>query len=88
MIVVLLCVIMHSFLVKWTWHPALQSVGTDMSECNANFGMMCARLAAMGSCGRSRRQVCVLLTLLPSGSVMDIGVVVGVMLVAGACVVR
>lgn len=63
-------------------------MGTDISECDANCGMMWARRASSGSCGRSSRHVCVLLTVVPSGSVMEIGDVVGVILRVGAAVVR
>lgn len=59
-----------------------------MRECDANCGMMWARRASSGSCGRSRRHVCILSTVVPSGNVMDIGDAAGNISVAGAFVVR
>ena len=88
MMVLLSCVILHALSEKCTWHPALHSVGTDISECDAKSGMMWARRAWSGSIGRSSRHVCVLRTDVPSGSVMDIGAFVFIFCSISALVVR
>ncbi len=45
------CVMIHPILLKRTLHPALQSVTTLTSECNAKPGMMWARGVMVGMCG-------------------------------------
>jgi hypothetical protein len=51
------CVIIHPIFVKWTLHPAFVNVTTEMRECNASPGMMCACRAAAGSIGTLSKQV-------------------------------
>jgi hypothetical protein len=75
--------------VKVTVHPALHMVTTERREWDARLGMMWAALAPTGSAGRSRVQVCVDCTLSLLGrQVMRGTVTAGIMLVAGALVVR
>ena len=68
--------------------PALHSVTTEMREWDAKLGMMWARRAAAGSAGISNVHVCVDVTRSPLGSRATMGLVVGVMLVAGSIDVR
>ena len=75
-------------MVKVTVHPALQMVTTESRECNASPGMMWAAQAPAGSSGRSRVQVCVDCTLSPLGRQAMRGTVAGMILKAGASVVR
>ncbi len=75
-------------LVKVTVQPALHIVTIDRRECNAKPGMMWASLAAAGSSGRLRVQVCVDCTLSPFGRRATRGTVAVQMFVAGAFVVR
>ncbi len=74
--------------VKVTMHPALHMVTTERREWDARPGMMWAALALTGSTGRLRVQVCVDCTLSPLGRRAMRGTVAGMMLVAGALVVR
>ena len=78
----------HPILVKAISQPVLQSVTTKMREWDAKLGMMWARRAAAGSAGMSNVHVCVDITRSPLGSRATMGLVVGVMLVAGAIGVR
>jgi hypothetical protein len=78
----------HQILVKVMVQPALHIVTTDRRECNARPGMMWAFLAATGSSGRSRVQVCVDYTLSSFGRQVTRGTVAAQMFVAGALVVR
>jgi hypothetical protein len=55
------------FLLMVTWwvlkvavHPASHSLPIDMSELCVRSGKMCASLAALGNCGRSRVQAVLL----------------------------
>ena len=80
--------IVHPILPKVISQPALQSVTTEMREWDAKLGMMWARRAAAGSAGISNVHVCVDVTRSPLGSRATMGLVVGVMLVAGAIDVR
>ena len=73
---------------EFTVHPALHMVTTERREWDTRPGMMWAALAPMGSMGRLRVQVCVDCTLLPLGRRAMKGTVAGMMLVAGALVVR
>jgi hypothetical protein len=77
----------HPILVKVTVQPAFHIVTMDRRECNARPGMMWAFLAAAGSSGRSRVQVCVDCTLSPFGRRATRGTVAAQMFVAGALVV-
>ncbi len=61
------CVMVHPILGKRTLHPALQSVTTLTSECDANPGMMWARRAMAESLGKSNVHVCVDCTWSPLG---------------------
>ncbi len=61
------CVMVHPILVRRTSHPALQSVTTLTSECDANSGMMWARRAVAGSSGKSNVHVCMDCTWSPLG---------------------
>ncbi len=74
--------------VKVTVHPALHMVTMERREWDARPGIMWAALALTGSMGRSRVQVCVECTLSPLGRWAMRGTVAGMMLVAGALVVR
>ncbi len=74
--------------VKVTVHPALHMVTTGKREWDARLGMMWAALAPMGSVARLRVQVCIDCTLLPLGRRVMRGTATGMMLVAGALVVR
>jgi hypothetical protein len=78
----------HPILVKVTVQPVLHIVTTDRRECNVRLGMMWAYLAAAGSSGRSRVQVCIDWTLSPFGRWATRGTVAAQMFVAGASVVR
>jgi hypothetical protein len=78
----------HPILVKAISQPALQSVTTEIREWDARLGMMWARRAAVGSMGMSNSHVWVDVTRAPLGSRATMGVLVGVMLVAGAVDVR
>ena len=78
----------HPILVKVTVQPALHIVMMDRRECDARPGIMWAFLAAAGSSGRSRVQVCVDCTLSPFGRQATRGTLAAQMLVAGALVVR
>ncbi len=69
-------------------HPALHMVTTERREWDARPGMMWAALVPTGSTGRSRVQVCVDCTLSPLGRRAMRGTVAGMMLVAGALMVR
>ena len=80
--------IVHPILPKVISQPALQSVTTEMREWDAKLGMMWARWAAAGSAGMSNVHVCVDVTISPLGNWAMMGLVVGVMLVAGAIDVR
>ncbi len=75
-------------MVKAISQPALQSVMTKMREWDTKLGMMWARQAAAGSAGMSNLHVCIDVTCSPLGSQATTGLVVGVMLVAGAANVR
>ncbi len=74
--------------VKVTMHPALHMVTTERREWDARPRMMWAALAPTGIAGRLRVQVCVDCTLLPLGRRAMRGIAAGMMLVAGALVVR
>jgi hypothetical protein len=74
--------------VKVTMHPALHMVTTERKEWDARPGMMWAALVPTGSVGRLRVQVCIDCTLLPLRRWAMRGTVAGMMLVAGALVVR
>ncbi len=78
----------HQILVKAILQPALQSMMTKMREWDAKLGMMWVRRAAAGSAGMSKVHVCVDVMRSPLGSWATMGLVVGVMLVAGAVNVR
>jgi hypothetical protein len=78
----------HPILVKVMVQPALHIVTTDRRECNARPGMMWAFLAAAGSLGRSRVQVCIDCTLSPFIRQATRGTVAAQMIVSGALVVR
>jgi hypothetical protein len=78
----------HPILVKVMVQPALHIATMDRRECNARPGMMWAFLAAAGSSGRSRVQVCVDCTLSPFGRWATRGTVAVQMFVAGVLVVR
>ncbi len=78
----------HPILVKVTVQPALHIVMTDRRECDARPGIMWAFLAAAGSSGRSRVQVCVDCTLSPFGRQATRVTVAAQMFVAGALVRR
>ncbi len=69
-------------------HPALYMVTMERREWDARPGMMWAALAPTGSAGRLRVQVCFDCTLLPLERRAMRGTVAGMMLVAGALVVR
>ena len=75
-------------MMKVTVHPALHIVTTERRGCDASPGMMCAAQAPAGRFGRSRVQVWVDCTLSPLGSRAMRCTVAGMMLVAGASVVR
>ena len=79
---------MQPILENKTLHPALHRVTAEMSECDARPGMMWAARALGGRDGRSSVHVCVDCTRSPLGRRAVIGVLVGVMLSAGALVVR
>ena len=68
--------------------PALHMAMTESRECDASPGMMWAVWAPGGSLGRSRVQVWVNCTLSPLGRRAMRGTVAGMMLEAGALVVR
>lgn len=74
--------------VNVTVHPALHMVTTERREWDARPGMMWAVRAFVGRSGRSIVQVCVDCTLSPFGRRAMRGTVAGIMLVAGASVVR
>ncbi len=74
--------------VKVIVHLALHMVTTERREWDARPGMMWAALVLIGSTGRSRVQVCIDCTLLPLGRRAMRGTVAGMMLVAGALLVR
>jgi hypothetical protein len=78
----------HPILVKVRVQPALHIVTTDRRECDARPGMMWAFLAAAGSSGRSRVQVCIDCTLSPFGRQATRWSAAVQMFVAGALVVR
>jgi hypothetical protein len=78
----------HPILVKVMVQPSLHIVTMDRRECNARPGMMWAFLAAAGSLGRSRVQVCIDCTLSPFSRWATRGTVAVQMFVAGALVVR
>ena len=80
--------IVHPNLPKVISHPALQSVMTEMREWDAKLGMMWARRVAAGSAGMPNVHVCIDVMRSPFGSRATIGLVIGVMLVAGANDVR
>ncbi len=82
------CVMVHPILVKRTLHPALQSVTTITSECDANPGMIWARRAAAGSSCKSNLHVCVDHTWSPLGRRAMTGLLASCTLVTGAPVVR
>ncbi len=75
-------------LVKVTVQPALHMVTTERRECNASPGMMCTAQVPGGSLGRLMVQVWVDCTLSPLGRWAMRGTVAGLMLEAGALVVR
>ena len=75
-------------LVKVTVQPALHMVRAERRECDASLGMMCAARAPGRRLGRSSVQVWVDCTLSPLGSRAMRGTVAGMILVAGALVVR
>ncbi len=75
-------------MVKVTVHLALHIVTTERRECDASPGRMCVAQAPGGRFGRSRVQVWVDCTLPPLGSCAMRSTVAGMMLVAGASVVR
>jgi hypothetical protein len=87
-IVQLRCVMVHSIFVKRTPHPALQSVTTLTSECDAKPGMMWARRAVAGSLGKSNVHLCMDCTWLPLSRCVTMGLLASCMLVTGAPVVR
>jgi hypothetical protein len=74
--------------VKVTVHPALHMVTTERREWDARPGMMWAALVPTRSTGRLRVQVCIDCTLSLLGRRAMRGTVAGMMLVAGALVVR
>ncbi len=82
------CVMVHPILVKRTSHPALQSVTTLTSECDANPGMMWARCAAAVSLSKSNVHVCVDCTWSLLGRHTTMGLLASCILVMGAPVVR
>ena len=75
-------------LLKVTSHPALHSVTTDISECEANPGMMWPRRASIGRPGTLTVHLCVDLTLFPSGRLTVIPSSMISLSVTGAAVVR
>ena len=79
---------MHSIFVNSTAHPALHSLTTDTSECDANPGIMWAILALKGKAGRSRSRVCEEDTSPPSGSCTRSGVQSICLFVVGAAVTK
>jgi hypothetical protein len=78
----------HPILVKVMVQPALHIVTTDRREWDARPGMMWAFMAAAGSSGISRVQVCVDCTLFPFGRQAARGTVAAQMFVASALVAR
>jgi hypothetical protein len=78
----------HLILVKVMVQPALHIVTMDRREYDARPGMMWAFLAAAGSSGRLRVQVCIDCTLSPFGRWATRGTVAAQMFVTGALVVR
>ena len=78
---------MHPILPKVISQRALQSMRTEMREWDAKLGIMWG-WAAVGSAGISNVHVCVDVMRSPLGSRATMGLVVGVMLVAGAIDVR
>ncbi len=66
----------------------LHIVTMERWECDASLGVMCAARVPGGRFGRLRVQVWVDCTLSPLGSRVMRGTVAGMMLVAGASVVR
>ncbi len=51
------CMIVHSFFVRWTSHPAFINVMTETREYNASPGMMCACIIAAESIRMLSKQV-------------------------------
>jgi hypothetical protein len=82
------CVMVLPILVKRTSHPALQSVTTLMSECNANPGMMWTRRAMAGGLDKSNVHVCVDHTWSLWGRRATMGLLASCTLVTGAPLVR
>ena len=82
------CFTWQSIFVNITSHPALHSFTTDISECDANPGMMCPSLSLLGSYGRFSVHVWVDDTHAPSGSLTLSGILAGVIFVIGAVVTR
>jgi hypothetical protein len=81
------CVMVHPILVKRTSHPALQSVTTLTSECDANPGMMWARRAAARSLGKSNVDACMDCTWSLLGRRAMMGLLASCTLVMGVLVV-
>jgi hypothetical protein len=82
------CVMVHPISFKRTSHPALQSVTTLVSECNAKPGMMWTSRALAGSSGKSNVQVCMDRTWSLVGRRATMGLLASCTLVTGVSVVR
>ena len=71
-----------------TSHPALHSVTTDSSECEARSGMTCANRACLGSIGMSSSPSSVDCTFVPLGDITLSGFSAGDLLSSGAYIAR
>jgi hypothetical protein len=78
--------IKHPIFMNSTSHPALHSMTMLMRECEANLGMMCARV--VGRSGKSSVHVCVDCTRAPLGKCATMGLMARRTLLMGALVVR
>ena len=82
------CFTWQSIFVNFTSHPALHSFKDDISEFDANPGMMCPSLSLVGICGSFSVHVWFYDTHVPSGSLTLSGILAGVIFFIGSVVTR
>ena len=79
---------LHSSLLNNTLHPASQKFRVEMNDACARPGTMWASVTSEGSHGMSRLHVCVDHITVPSGHVIAIGFLAGLMFTTGAPFIR
>ena len=83
-----LSVTVHDSALYTMVYPLSQNLLAAINKEWESPGIMCASVTLLGSHGMFRLQVCVEVSLLPSGMVMVRGATAGLMFIAGASVVK